>query len=123
MKLYLDDIRIPHSDEWTVVKNYEEFCSWITQVGLESISEIQFDHDLGDKSIIEKNGNDCAKFLVDFYLNNNYIEEDFPLVFTHSANPVGRANIEGYLNGFFKSYKIPRICKYRKIEHDFRYPK
>jgi hypothetical protein len=138
-KIYLDDYRIPKNNDWMIVKNYDEFTSVIRNVGLSNIEEIQFDHDLGDKAIMEyymntsktftidynlihpeMTGYDCAKFLVDFYVDNGYTKEEFPFVYTHSANPVGRANIEGYLNGFFKVNKIDRLCEYRSLPHSLR---
>ena len=64
-------------------------------------------------NIIEKTGYDCAKWLVNqFYENNpwrvdmsisdkrNKKDFKFPKVYVHSANPIGSANIMGYMNNF-----------------------
>ena len=48
-------------------------------------------------------GFDFAKWLVEMDMDNIY---KFPENFSfhvHSANPVGKANIEGYLNNYLKS--------------------
>ena len=89
MKLFLDDLRNPPDDNWIVVRNEEAFKQFIIQFGVPDL--ISFDHDLGG----EETGMNCAKWLVE----NNYIIKDF---IVHSANPVGRANIEGLLNNWRK---------------------
>ena len=35
--IYLDDVRTPVSQEWIVVRNYEEFVAKVTELGLENI--------------------------------------------------------------------------------------
>jgi hypothetical protein len=127
-KLFLDDIRIPKDaiglipsalnqfyweNDWSVVRNYNEFCNYIEKNGLPDF--ISFDHDLADFHYdiklddydsmseedmimkfgsIEKNGFDCAKWLVDCCLENSLLLPDF---IVHSANPVGKQNIQSYL--------------------------
>ena len=77
--------------EW--VKNYREFTTWIKKNGLPAV--ICFDHDLGE----QQSGFDCAKYLVEYCLDNKAL---LPKWFIQSANPPGRANINGLLNGFKK---------------------
>lgn len=101
--LWIDDIRDPYkwlsntlqdSHHIVWVKDYKEFVKYINDNGLpESIS---FDHDLG----LGKSGYDCAKYLVDYALDNNI--KRFPKCACHSANPVGRDNIIGIINSFNK---------------------
>ncbi len=93
-KLYLDDIRNPKSDGWTVVRNYEEFVQYIDQNGLPD--EISFDHDLGEDV---KTGYDCAKWLCEYCWMNGI---PIPPYNVHSANPVGRDNIIGTLKSYEK---------------------
>lgn len=128
--LWLDDLRNPFlNDEGKVptiykhvewVLNYEQFVSWITKFGLPGA--ISFDHDLADEHYTpeiywtdyekskeyqekvemnyqEKTGLDCAKWLVDYCMDNN---SDLPIFYSHSANPVGRDNILGLLNNYYK---------------------
>jgi hypothetical protein len=121
-KLFLDDIRQPKDacylvlnpkiywdDDWFVVKNYVEFCSWIKRNGLPNI--ISFDHDLADIHYevdfndwndntadqlgVEETGLDCAKWLVDYCLDNGF---ELPEYHVHSANPSGKKNIQSYLD-------------------------
>lgn len=52
---------------------------------------------------IEKTGFDCAKFLVEYCMENNL---KLPEFYVHSMNPVGKDNIVNYLNNFKKYYEI-----------------
>lgn len=87
---------------WVVVRSFGEALVAFAQRGFPSF--ISFDHDLGDN---EKTGYDVAKFLVDadikFRDGDTY---KFPSNFdyyVHSKNPIGKANIEGLLDGYFKA--------------------
>ena len=62
IRIYLDDVRTPHSpnnewidgiEEWTVVRSYDEFVEKVKEVGLENIEVITLDHDLGDTAMKE----------------------------------------------------------------------
>ena len=66
---------------------------------------ISFDHDLGKN---EPTGYDIAKWLVEVDMGRNKkildraaFHPDFDF-YVHSKNPVGKANIEAYLNNYFK---------------------
>ncbi len=125
-KLFLDDIRQPKDacyivlnpkiyweDDWVVVKNYVEFCSWIKRNGLPDI--VSFDHDLADIHYevdfndwndntseqlgVEETGLDCAKWLANYCLDNGF---KLPEYHVHSANPVGKKNIKSYLDNASK---------------------
>lgn len=91
-KLYLDDFRLVPNG-FVLVKNYKAFTDFIQQNGLPDF--ISFDHDLGE----EKSGYDCAKWLVEFCLDNNMSLPEFAV---HSQNPVGKENIESLLGNFKK---------------------
>jgi hypothetical protein len=129
------------------VRNHEEFVTLVTELGLENIDTISLDHDLGPIAmseyfnnvspnyeldytnlVDEKTGYDCAKWLVNFYYEKYEIEERdrsekkregilFPRIFTHSANPIGSANIMGYVNNFFMNEAQPQDCVRVMIEH------
>ena len=102
-------------NDWDVVKNYSEFCDYIQKYG--SPDFVSFDHDLADDhyndlfsdenwskndtdvvlkydDYKEKTGYECAKWLVDYSLENGLQLPDYVV---HSANPVGKKNIESYL--------------------------
>lgn len=130
--LYLDDIRTPLDPGWEVVRTYEEFVAAIKLNGLDSYSHISLDHDLGEDAMVEyysnvkpnyelnyrniqeKTGYDAAKFLV-----NESIETNIPLpqIYVHSANPIGSANIMGYINNYYKNCKRQESCLGVNIEH------
>lgn len=120
--LWLDDYRDPFKRDWLVfaavhdyeqivwVKNYKEFTAWIKANGLPYA--INFDHDLADSHYsipfeqwelspeiegIEYTGYDCAKWLVDHCMDNDL---ELPHFKSHSANPIGRRNIEKLLSNF-----------------------
>ena len=126
--LWLDDYRNPLKNDWLVfspiqhpfetiwVKSYSEFVEWITTNGLPD--GICFDHDLGmDVALkarakgmskrksrqlkkLERTGHDCAKWLVEYCLDNDL---KLPKWNVQSANSVGRDNINGLLLSFIKS--------------------
>jgi hypothetical protein len=126
--LFLDDIREPKdaftytkqeiflTEEWEVVRNFDEFKTHIINNGLPRF--ISFDHDLADTHYTpeylwddydkskewqekqvhkEKTGYECAIWLVDYCIDNNL---KLPKYYTHSMNPVGRDKINGLLESF-----------------------
>ncbi len=147
IRIYLDDVRTPVETEWVVVRNYEEFVNLVKETGLDNIEVISLDHDLGDSAmseyfnnvspnyildythINEKTGYDCAKWLVNEFYDRNTKWSDlsrdvkrgkpfpFPLVYTHSANPIGSANIMGYINNFFMNEAQAQTCVRVNIAH------
>jgi hypothetical protein len=130
-RIYLDDIRTPIEEGWTIVRNYDEFVSTIMYIGLDNIEFISLDHDLGDSAmkewhtnvyhnykldynnITEKTGMDCAKWLVEQWMDGGKVVD----VFTHSANAIGSANIMGYINNYRHINRLPQNCVRVRIEH------
>jgi hypothetical protein len=131
-KIYLDDVRTPVDVEnWVLVRSYEEFVDKVSQIGLENIELISLDHDLGDtamaewhknvyhnytldyNNIKEKTGYDCAKWLVDQWMEGQPVVD----VYTHSANAIGSANIMGYINNYRHINRLPQNCVRVQIEH------
>lgn len=103
MKIYLDDIRNPKTEKFDIiVRSYIQFNSILQNMVKEGIklSYISFDHDLGE----DKSGLDCCKLLVNTDLDYNILAEDFSFN-VHSANPVGKQNIESLLNNYLKYKK------------------
>lgn len=120
MRIFVDDVRNPQDclgymhtrigalnpiylEEWVIVKNYKQFITAILDCHKSEIeiTHISFDHDLADviynnekqQEIVvwhEKTGYDCAKFLKEFYEDNN---KELPVMFVHSQNPIGTKNI------------------------------
>jgi hypothetical protein len=132
IRLYLDDVRTPKDADWHVVRSYDEFVAHIKMNGLENYELMSLDHDLGDtamneyynnvspnytldySNIQEKTGLDCAKFLVAESMNTKI---PLPQIYVHSANPIGSANIMGYINNYFMNCRMPQSCIRVKIEH------
>jgi len=119
--IFLDDIRDPvdsffytgnpiYKTKWVIVRNYDEFVSYITKNGMPNI--ISFDHDLGDieyettpNKIIdyskynEKSGYDCAKWLIDYCIENDLYPPNYLI---HSQNNVGGRNIKSLIENYKK---------------------
>ena len=132
--LYLDDVRIPTEGEWEVVRSYDELVSHIKKNGLDAYEVISLDHDLGEGALIEyytntkphyeldynripeKTGMDCARFLISESMNTKIT---LPTIYVHSSNPIGSANIIGFINNFYRNCKLPETCVKVKIEHTF----
>jgi len=129
--LFLDDVRRPattysymklpifNESNWIIVRNYYAFISIIQKKGLPEV--ISFDHDLMDihykvqdfdynDENYEKTGYHCAKWLIDYCLDNNLKVPTEIIV--HSMNPVGSLNIKSLFDTYFKVYNI----KYNPIK-------
>jgi hypothetical protein len=105
--LWLDDLRNPTQAQFRVwitvifgenvkvtwVKGYREFVNYLTENPMPD--GMSLDHDLGT----ELTGLDCAKWLIEYCMNNAV---KLPKYFVHSQNPVGRDNIQGYLDNYLK---------------------
>lgn len=136
--IYLDDVRTPipntsthETPEWTVVRNYDEFVSKVTEVGLANIALISLDHDLGDTAmkewhtnvyvnytlnydnITEKTGMDCAKWLVEQWLDGAPVCR----VMVHSANAIGASNMMGIINNYKHIHRLPQDCARWDVPH------
>jgi hypothetical protein len=125
MRVYLDDKRTPVEKDWIVVRNYDEFVQKVEEIGLDKIELMSLDHDLGKtaideyfnnvsknyildyNNIEEKTGYDCAKWLVNKSIDSGI---DLPLIYVHSANPIGSANIMGYINNYLMNRRLQQTC-------------
>lgn len=119
--LFLDDVREPiqaftytklnifRDKDWAIVRNFEEFKTYIETNGLPYF--ISFDHDLADSHYTpkhlwdnyeaskkwqeeqihtEKTGYECALWLLQYCSDNNL---KLPTHYCHSMNPVGKDKI------------------------------
>ena len=135
--IYLDDVRTPtqgvgeNNQPWVIVRSYDEFVEKVNEIGLENIQTISLDHDLGESAmkewntnvyhnykldydnITEKTGYDCAKWLVEQWMDDKPVVT----VMTHSANAIGSANIMGYINNYRHISRLPQNCVRVQIEH------
>lgn len=125
--LFLDDWRSPktafdymyNSDylqlEWIIVKDYDEFTNHIIEHGLPD--KVSFDHDLADEhydeaekqngqdfdynAVTEKTGYDCAKWLIQYCINN---KKPLSKYLIHTGNIVGADNIKFVFKNFEENY-------------------
>ncbi len=118
--LFLDDVRSPagafiHTSNpyyldrvWIIVRTYNAFVKCIQDRGMPEI--VSFDHDLAEIhydpttwtegfKYEEKTGMDCAKWLVDYCLDNGIL---FPKWYVHSQNPVGGKSISSLILNYLK---------------------
>lgn len=102
IKLYLDDVRDLPDESYTLVRSYEEAVSFVQDNAIPPF--ISFDHDLGvdENDKLLPTGYDFAKYLVDMDMNNILMFPENFSFYVHSANPVGKKNIEAYLNNYFE---------------------
>ena len=109
-------VKLPYVLNWDVVRSYDEFVEYVTENGVPKY--VTFDHDLCDEHYrvmqdevnhfeyndgdltktfdygSEKTGYDCAKWLVQYCIDNNFA---FPEYEVHSMNPVGSKRIKDYI--------------------------
>ena len=120
--IFLDDIRVPNDVTWvdvpvdqhySVVRSYKEFVDLIT-LRREVPKYVCYDHDLADihygyglnndeipyNSYKEKTGYDAAKWLVNYCMERGI---KHPPYVVHSMNPIGKSNIESYIESYNKT--------------------
>jgi hypothetical protein len=131
--IYLDDVRTPiEKENWTVVRNFDQLVLAVSEIGLENIEVISLDHDLGDSAMLEYYNNvkdnykldyenikeltgyDCCKFIVSKSLTTGI---PLPQIYVHSANPIGSANMMGYINNYLMNCRLPQTCVRVQIPH------
>lgn len=108
--LFLDDVRkskdivgYPLTIDIVTALNFEDAILIVLARGLPH--KIYFDHDLGEGPT----GYDFAKWFGNHIMDNNLtLDDDFDFV-VHSANPVGRDNIIGYMNQFLTLHRLGEI--------------
>lgn len=124
--IYLDDLREPQQtaeymsynkdlymkDDWMVIRNYKDFVKMVENDGLPDL--VSFDHDFveikkvqGSKIVRIKphtkqkeNGMDCAKWLYEYCRKT---KSQLPQFIVHSQNPVGKDNLQCYLENAKKN--------------------
>src|SRR5574338_972354 len=86
MKLWLDDVR-EAPEGWTRCYTAEDVIDVLIR-GWENIEEISLDHDLGEGV---RSGYDVVNF-IEAHIHSYRVKP--PILRIHSANPVGRKNME-----------------------------
>jgi len=97
MRVWLDDVRNPNDHGWNDAIWATNARDAIILLETGNVKEISFDHDLGEGLT----GYDVANKIEELIY---YKKINMPKWFIHSANPVGRANIEKALISAEKFY-------------------
>lgn len=88
VKIWIDDVRPPPSENWIWVKTLSEA---FVAISANELAEISFDHDLG--------GEDTTMPLAKLIEEMAYFGTMKPFKwYIHSANPVGRQNLYACLS-------------------------
>jgi hypothetical protein len=97
--LFLDDERYPpdNSGGWLIFRNSDEALAYIQKYGLPNFMSL--DHDLGEN---QKTGYDFIKELINYCIENNLFFDCG--YYVHSQNPVGKVNIEKYIENYLKIF-------------------
>lgn len=99
MKIWLDDLREAPDSSWMNVKNDVALAFHFIKNGV--VEEISLDHDLGEGRLT---GYDLLKLIESkFAQEPNYCK--LPVFTIHSANPVGRRNMERAITSIYKLAK------------------
>lgn len=120
VKLFIDDQRVPETEEWNVVRSFDEFKQYIEDYGVPDV--ISFDHDLQPehttltykysyndlqkmyREMTPKCGYHCAEFLIG-YCDTFGVE--LPQCIIHSSNNIGRSNLYNLLTAAFLNQGKP----------------
>lgn len=99
-------------EDWVIVRSYKDFVETIQNkfYAGEWPEKISFDHDLAEihyephtwsesYEYSEETGNDCAKWLVQFCIDNDL---EMPETWVHSMNPIGAERIKNTLEDWYK---------------------
>lgn len=87
MKLWVDDIRNSPDDSWIIARDYNKAIDCLDTGFFDVVS---LDHDLGDESA--KTGYNIVCWIEKKIVTGEWTT--LPTIYVHSANPVGRRNIE-----------------------------
>lgn len=97
-RMFIDDERLPFEEDFVVVRNMAEAKRTIDVLGFPGY--VSFDHDLGEN---QPTGYDFVKWLIekDQDVDWWYYPSRFEW-FVHSQNPVGKENIEKFINNYYR---------------------
>jgi hypothetical protein len=97
--LFLDDLRDPPNDgrKWKIARDYDRAIFLVKILGIPA--HASFDHDLG---LFSKDGKEFVKWLFEANMAENASALMTMTHYTHSANPVGKKNIDSYIESMRK---------------------
>jgi hypothetical protein len=103
-KMFLDDERYPigglwpdTNEGWIICRHETDVAFHVAMLGMPY--HISFDHDLGAGV---PTGMDIAKTMVQWDMDGKFRFPDGFSFYVHSQNPVGKKNIESYLDSYFR---------------------
>lgn len=114
--IFLDDertvdqvlwMKYPKDIIWTTCRTLSDFIFMVDNYNKRGIKIdlISFDHDLGynveESDEHEITGLTCLKWLLEYYLEHK-LHSDLPRMEFHTQNPIGKQNMESYLNTFIQ---------------------
>jgi hypothetical protein len=106
MKVFLDDIRQPYDDSWVLARSVNDFKHLVIN---NKITEISFDHDLGEKDGQElPTGFDAVNWMVSHALDEPGTVYALEKITVHSSNPPGADNIVGLIINASKHGILPK---------------
>lgn len=96
MKIWLDDIRTPPSTEYTWTHSVDETIAYLQHCFAYKIpiEVIDMDHDLGDYAKFGGDGYKVLLWLIE--------QEVFPSIRLHTQNVVGRMNMQGLIDRYWR---------------------
>jgi hypothetical protein len=95
-KMFLDDERMPITDDFVVVRSVSAAQEYIRQHGFPHY--ISFDNDLGENM---QEGRHLAAWLVEQDLDHGILPVGFDF-YVHSQNPIARQAIQGLLSSYLE---------------------
>lgn len=110
-KLFVDDIRQPPDDTWTLARTVTEAIRYIDLYGV-SIEEISLDHDISLEVRVgntyrpfpsEETYQPVARFITRYYEKLYSLS---PKITLHTANPVGAEEMKKILSDFSVEIKL-----------------
>lgn len=113
-KLFIDDLRYPIDNKYSVVRSYDEAIRFFKRHGIPN--EICFDHDLGEdsKGNVLPDGFDIAKAIVEGELDGDWVIPENFIFSVHSQNPDGKKEIHTYLTNYLNFRNIKK--DYQSLE-------
>lgn len=106
--IFIDDERAPPPGEWQIARTASDFEQFLET---RPPAIISFDHDLGcdDAGATLPNGHDCVRLLIEAAMDRPDVVADLRIIVLHSANPVGRANMRGLIEGAVQHGILPAV--------------
>lgn len=101
MKIFLDDVRDAPDESWIVVRSADECLKLLHDLG-EAIETLSLDHDLGgvydDDGFMEFPTGMFVASALEAWAATGRWDRVPPIILIHSANPVGRKNMQAAID-------------------------